>query len=264
MLYLALARLSFRRMLAYRAATLAGLGTNFFFGMLRAFIFIALFDAARGDRVAGYDLPAAITYTALTQAFIAPVMIWGSYDVMQTIRTGQIAGDLTRPLDFQRFWLAQDVGRAVFNVAARGVTIMAAYALVFDLTWPSSAGRWLVFAVSAVLAVLASFGWRFLVNLAAFWTVDAVGVGRMAFIGVLLFSGLVVPLGFMPPALQTLARALPFAGFMNTPSEIFLGIATGRGLAVALGLQLAWTVALIGLGRVVYGRGVRRLIIQGG
>lgn len=264
MLYLALARLSFRRMLAYRAATLAGLGTNFFFGLLRAFVFIALFAGSAGRPVAGYDVGAAVTYTALTQAFIAPVMIWGSYDVMQTIRTGQIASDLTRPLDFQCFWLAQDLGRAAFHVVARGVPIMAAYTLVFDMTWPGSAARWLAFGVSAVLAVLTSFGWRFIVNLAAFWTVDAIGVGRMAFIGVLLFSGLVVPLGFMPDALQTVARLLPFAGFMNTPSEIFLGIATGRGLAVGLGLQVAWAAGLIGLGRAVYVRGVRRLVIQGG
>ena len=64
-----------------------------------------------------------MTYTAITQAIIAPLMIFGSWEVMRTIQTGQIASDLTKPLDFYGFWLAQDLGRSAFHVLARGVPI---------------------------------------------------------------------------------------------------------------------------------------------
>jgi len=53
-LYLALARTSFARMFAYRGATVAGIVTNFFFGLLRAYVFIALFEAAGTDAIRTY------------------------------------------------------------------------------------------------------------------------------------------------------------------------------------------------------------------
>ena len=45
-LYLAVARMAFRRQLAYRTANLAGLVTNAFFGYLRAAVFVDRFTSA--------------------------------------------------------------------------------------------------------------------------------------------------------------------------------------------------------------------------
>ena len=42
-LFWEIAKLSFQRQIAYRAATLAGLVTNFFFGLLRAALMVALY-----------------------------------------------------------------------------------------------------------------------------------------------------------------------------------------------------------------------------
>ena len=67
-LFWELSKLSFRRQLTYRAATLAGLSTNFFFGLLRVAVLLALFDTRR--EVEGMTQQDAITYTALTQGII--------------------------------------------------------------------------------------------------------------------------------------------------------------------------------------------------
>jgi len=50
-----LARLAFQRQFAYRAANLAGLATNVFFGALRAYVLLALFDAQSAERVMMID-----------------------------------------------------------------------------------------------------------------------------------------------------------------------------------------------------------------
>jgi ABC-type uncharacterized transport system permease subunit len=52
--YLALTRLAIQRQFIYRAATLAGLATNFFFGLLRAAVMVALFGAR--PQVAGMSI----------------------------------------------------------------------------------------------------------------------------------------------------------------------------------------------------------------
>lgn len=264
MLYVALFQTSFKRMVAYRAATLAGLVTNFFFGAVRAFIFIALYRGSGQLEVAGYSVHDAVTYTALTQATIAPLALFGWWEVMRTIRTGDIAMDLTKPIDFYRFWLAQDMGRALYNVVARGLPIMLAYPLVFDITWPESPGTWAAFAISVSLALLISFSWRFLVNISAFWSTDAFGLGRVAYMSVLLLSGFIVPIAFFPEQLQALLMLLPFPAMINTPVEIWLGMRTGSELALAIAVQLAWVVAMALLARAAYARGIARLVVQGG
>jgi ABC-2 type transport system permease protein len=264
MLYLALVRMSFRRQMAYRAATLAGLFTNFFFGVLRAYIFIALYTGSGTSEVGGYSLPQAVTYTALTQALIAPLMLFGWWEAMRTIRSGDIASDLTRPFDWYGFWLAQDLGRAAFALLGRGLPLLLAYPLVFDLVWPASIGTWLAFAVSVLLSILISFSWRFLVNITAFWTLDAYGFGRMAYMAVLLLSGFIVPVTFYPDWLRTLVLLTPFPAMVNAPIEIWLGLPSGMSVAGMLVWQGLWVAALMLLARWVYARGVTRLVVQGG
>jgi ABC-type uncharacterized transport system permease subunit len=76
--------LAFQRQLAYRFANLSGLVTNGFFGLLRAYVIIALFGAR--PAVAGYSIGDAITYTGLAQALIAYIALWGWWDLMREWR----------------------------------------------------------------------------------------------------------------------------------------------------------------------------------
>jgi ABC-2 type transport system permease protein len=89
-------KLSLQRQLSYRAATVAGLVTNIFFGLLRASVLIALYN--NREVVEGLSVQDIITYTGLTQAVIVYLSIFGSYDLMRSIHQGEIAGDLLKPL----------------------------------------------------------------------------------------------------------------------------------------------------------------------
>ncbi len=261
-LYLELAKKSFQRQVAYRSATLAGFATNLFFGMLRAAVLIAVFGGRAN--LAGYSIDDAITYTGLTQALIGATALWGWYDMIRSIKSGEVASDLSKPFDYYGFWLAQDVGRSVYQLLARGVTIMIAYALIFGISTPQSIEQWALTLLSVALAMLISFGWRFLVSTTAFWAGDAIGFVRMAYFLALFPSGFMVPLAFMPGWLQALCRATPFPAFVDTPVTIYLGHARGGAAAGLIALQVAWLVVLVGLGRLIAEAGRRKLTIQGG
>jgi ABC-2 type transport system permease protein len=261
-LFWELAKLSFQRQLTYRAATLAGLATNFFFGILRASVLMGLYGARR--EVAGISLNGAITYTGLTQAVIAFLSFFGWYEVMNSVYSGEIGSDLLKPMNFFTFWLAKDLGRAVANFFTRGLTIMLAYALMFDITWPSTAVQWLALGLAIVLSWLLSFSWRFLVNLTAFWTPNAYGVIRFAFTLSWFLTGFLMPLRFFPKWAVQFAYLTPFPHTVNTITEIYLGVVAGPALAGALLDQLLWILVLIGAGQLVLRAGMRRLVIQGG
>jgi len=270
MLLLAIARQSARRHLTYRAAALAGLATNFFFGLIRVAVLTALYDGR--TEAAGISLAAAVTFTALSQAFLSPLAAFSWFDVMRSVHSGEIAGDLLRPIGYQAFWLAHDLGRAAVQLVVRGLPIIGGYVLLFPwlapagsrFVWPQGPAMWLATAACIVLAWLVSFGWRFLANLSAFWSPDARGIIRFVFSLSWLASGFLFPLRYFPDWLQRLCALTPFAHTFNAINEVFLGLRHGGDVAAVLAAQAAWAAALLALGALVLRAGVRRLVILGG
>ena len=261
-LHLELTRLSLQRYITYRAATLAGLATNFFFGLLRAAVIIALYGARQ--QVEGISLQGAITYTGISQGTIAFLSLFGWYDLMQTVYTGAVGADLLKPVNYFTFWMAQDFGRALVNLFLRGLPIMIFYALVFGITVPQAGWQWLALALSLALAWLVSFAWRFLVNLAAFWVPNAVGIGRLLFGLSWMMSGFLMPLRFLPDWFQRLCYLTPFPHLINTIVEIYLGLLSRPQALQALLAQVTWIVILVVASQALLRLGVRRLVIQGG
>ena len=261
-LFWELCKLAFQRQLTYRAATLAGLTTNFFFGLMRAALMAALYGARQ--EVAGISLAAAVTFTGLTQATIGYLSLFSWYEVMNSVYTGDISSDLLKPMNYFVFWMAQDLGRALVALLMRGLTMMIAYALIFDIVWPHGATQWLALVAALVLSWLVSFSWRFLINLAAFWTPNALGVGRFAFGLSWLLSGFLMPLRFFPDWFVRLCNLTPFPATINTVVEVYLGVLTGPELLRALLGQVFWIAILAATGQLVLRAGVHKLVIQGG
>ena len=261
-LYWELSKLAFQRQITYRAATLAGLVTNLFFGLLRVAVLMALYGSR--SQVEGISAADAITYTGISQGTIAFLSLFSWYEVMNSVYTGAVASDLLKPMSYFSFWMAQDFGRAIASLLLRGVPILAAYAFLFDITYPRGVGGWAAFGLALILAWLGSFSWRFLVSLAAFWTPNAQGIGRLAFIVSWFLSGFMMPLRFFPDWFISLCYLTPFPHMVNTIIEVYLGLLAGPQLVAALSAQAVWVLVLIATGRIVLGAGLRRLVIQGG
>lgn len=257
------ARRGFRRYATYRWATVAGVFTNSVFGFMRAYVFVALFEATRG-RVGGYDLADALTYTFLTQAMLMPLFIWGWQEIAETVESGHVVTDLYRPFDYQLYWLSQDLGRATYHAIMRGIPPFIVGAVAFDLRLPESPMTWLWFLVSAYLAVTVSFALRFLVNLSAFWIINQRGVQSIAAMAWTLLSGFIIPIAFFPVGLQRVIDVLPFVAMLEIPIDVFLERARGAEIAGALLTQAAWAGVLLGVGRRVLLGATRKLVVQGG
>jgi ABC-2 type transport system permease protein len=263
-LYLTLARVGFRRYAAYPAATAAGLFTNVFFGFLLAYVLLAVYDL-RAD-VGGYDKADTVTFVWLAQGLLSVVASFAPswWELSLRVRSGNVATDLQRPLDLQRMLLAQDFGRAAYQLLYRAAPPFLVGALVFDVVAPDSVVRWLAFGLSICLAVVVSFGIRFLANLMSFWLLDYRGPTTLVMVVSLLLSGLVVPLVFFPEPLGDLARLLPFASILQLPIDVFVGAASGGEIVGVLALQAFWALALLALGRAVLAAGTKKLVVQGG
>jgi ABC-2 type transport system permease protein len=261
-LYWEIARRGYGRYAAYPAATVAGVWTNTIFGFLQAYILLALYEN-RTD-IGGYDTSDSVTYVWFAQAMLMTVNAFGWWELALRIRSGDVATDLARPLDPLRYWLAYDLGRAVYHFLFRGIAPFVVGMLVFEIRLPESPATWLWVGVSLALAVVVSFGYRFLYNLTAFWLLDYRGTIVIAMTISLFFSGFIIPLPYFPDWLEAIARVLPFAAMVQIPVDVFLEKATGAEVAGLLLLQAVWAAILIGLARLVLGTAIRRVVIQGG
>ncbi len=256
------ARRGYRRYATYRGATFAGIFTNSIFGFLRASILLALLSVR--PNVGGYDAADALTYTWLGQGLLMVAYLWGWNELALRIISGDISVDLSRPIDLQASWLASDLGRAAYHVIFRGIPPFLVGMLVFRLRLPTDPVTWLAFAASVALAAVISFGIRFIANLSAFWLLDSRGMHGVVGMIWTFLAGMIVPLAFLPPPLRGVVEALPFAGTIQVPIDVFLGKHAGLDLLGALALQAAWAAALLLLGRLVLATAVRRLVVQGG
>jgi ABC-2 type transport system permease protein len=264
--YLEVARTAFRRQLVYRWANLAGLATNIFFGVIVSYVYIALFEAngQAGGAVNGFTLHDTLRYIWLVQALIMVILPFGWFDLMLTIRTGEVVSDLSKPSDFFWYWFSRETGRNAYYLLFRSIPTYLAGMLIFGIGAPTGRDRWLLFGVSLVFAAALGVAYRFLYNILAFWVVEARAAGGFAQVIALFFGGSYVPVVFFPVWLRALNAFLPFSPMFNVPAQIFNGALTGGTLALALTSQVAWVVILIALARVVTARALARVVVQGG
>lgn len=261
-LYVEVAKRAFARYLTYRAASVSGLITNSFFGVMISYVFIAAY-AGRAIE-AGWTQHDALTFVWLGQALLMPVYVFAWFEIALTIRSGDVVSDLSKPFDYYAFWLSQDYGRALYHTLFRGIPTVFAGWLLFDIQMPGSVDRLLAFLLSVALAVWVSFGLRFLANVSAFWLLDYRGAAMALLFVNAFFSGLLVPLVYWPDAIRDIVGWLPFAALVQTPVDVYLGHATGRELAGLLLRQLSWAIVLMGASRLMLIMAVRRVVIQGG
>jgi ABC-2 type transport system permease protein len=264
-LYVAVAVRAFRRYSTYTAATLAGIFTNSVFGVIIAFVYVAVWKENRN--AGGYDATDAVTYAWLAQAMIMTVAIFpggSTDDVAERIRTGDVAIDLYRPVSFLGWWLATDLGRALYHLLTRGIAPTLIGALLFHLRYPSGPVAVAAFLLSVALAVVISFGIRMLVATSAFWLLDQTGVANLAMLFAVFFSGLAVPLVLFPGWTRDVVMALPWSGFVQVPADIWLGRRNGADVLAGLGFQAAWAGVLLLVAAAVIRLAKRKVVVQGG
>ena len=255
---------SFQRELQYRIANYSGFVVNVFFFLVRAYVFMALYE--NRDVVAGYDLTDAVTFTGLTQALAMVIGVFGrtAYQISSDVRSGQVATDLMKPINYQLFALSRQLGRSSYYLTMRALPIFAVLMVFFPWRLPQSVQATILFFLSLLMGVIITFSINFLTGLAAFWLLDTRGIRSIAGAGAMFLSGFIIPISFFPASFGRICEWLPFVGQSYTPVAIYLGKYTGDLMLAMIGRQIAWMLILIVSGKLLMSLAVRRIVIQGG
>ena len=262
--YLALFRTRFQTLLQYRAAALAGMVTQLFWGIIKVMILQGFYAGA--THAPPLSLSQAITYTWLGQAFLTllPFTANPDPDVRNTIRSGAVAYELARPLDLYTHWWVRQVAARSAPMLLRCVPLFLIAVPFLGMQLPPSFASGAAAMIALFGALLLSTSFITIVTVSLLWTVSGDGAARLAPSLVMLGSGLIIPLPLFPDALQPLLHFLPFSGMADTPYRLYMGDLPPGAVFGVLLHQGAWSVLFVLIGRAMLARGTRALIVAGG
>ncbi|HEX5104338.1 MAG TPA: ABC-2 family transporter protein, partial [Pirellulaceae bacterium] len=232
----------------------------------QVFLWYAVFEARKGEALAGYKYEDFVAYYLLTMVARAFSSMPGlASGIAAQIRSGEIKKFLIQPIDLLGFLL---LGRVAHKLAYYLVAILP-FALVFYLCrdyfpgWPSltsfGAG-----VLSLILAFLLGYYLEACMGLVGFWWLE---VSSLLFVYMLFnffLSGHMFPLDMLPEPWHTVVALTPLQYLAYFPAAVLLGKIQGWDLARGLATEAGWVVLFVVLSRVMLKFGTRRYSAYGG
>lgn len=266
---LSLFRIRFMETLQYRIAALSGASISVFYALIEVIVYTVFFTYAdsRAGGVNGLTLAQTVSYIWIGQ-LLFPLQGNGvDGEILRQIINGDVGIELCRPLDLYAHWFAKSAAGKLGGFWLRAAVIMAVGILIpgaMGLSAPASFAGCCMFLLTAIGAFL--FGTAFGMLLTALRLNITWGEGPTNMLALLggVLSGAYLPLQLWPDAVQRFLLLQPFAGALDIPGRLYVGsMAPADGMAAFL-LQLFWIAAFIAIGRMIIGRKLRTLIVQGG
>ena len=221
---------------------------------------------AKGGGINNFDY-ASLVYYFLLVLVLDSLITPGDdeWQVAADIRDGQMNAFLIKPLNYLVYRFALFVSnRLLYTLVTLPVVIIIFTVFHRYLAWPSAWATWLWALISVLLAGLLQFLIAYSVALLAFWMLEISTVVFIIYSFEYFLSGHMFPIGFMPAAIQTVLKFLPFPYELYFPIAIFMGQVSGAELWEGLVIQSCW-VAIIGFAaNTLWQQGLRRYQAVGG
>lgn len=220
---------------------------------------------AANPAVTGVSLPQMISYAVLgvaLESILHPARGPQSY-MMEQIRKGTIEMDLMKPLDFQFYMFAKNMGSLAVRFLFLVLPSLVAAFFLFSLQLPDLSCLF-GFVSSLFMAILISFFLNFMLGLLSMVTMSIKNINWGYNAVLRFFSGQMVPLWIFPGVLGLIGHLLPFRCIYAIPISIYIGNYRGIALWQALGVQLIWILLLWSGSRLLMRYVFDRVMIQGG
>ncbi len=265
MQYLSFFKLWFACNFQYRISAIAGLATQFFWGFMMLFLYEAFYKNGINISFKWNEL---VSYVWLGQAFYTIVFFRVmDKEIFESIKTGQVAYEFVRPLNVYWMWYAKICAYRLSTCLLRFLPIIIFSILLPDnyaLHAPFSGVNFIMFILTLLLGLLISTALAMLIYIAMFYTTSCKGLFNIYGNIADFFSGMDLPILFMPEVIQTLCFILPFRLCMDSPMRIYVGnIDISEGTKIIL-LQVFWIILLTVVGNFLMQRASKKLIVQGG
>ncbi|WP_258881028.1 ABC transporter permease [Clostridium tagluense] len=264
--YVSFFKIRFNCGIQYRTAALAGIITQFTWGLMQILLYRAFYISSPEAFPMG--LAQLSSYFWLQQAFMNLFMTWFlDADIIESITSGGIAYELCRPLDLYNMWYIKSLSSRFSKTAIRCVPILVVASILpkpYNLSMITSLNLTVTFLISMSLGFGVVVAFSMLIYVITFFTLSPIGIRIVALSLMEFLSGGIIPIPFLPESIQKIVELLPFASMQNTPFRIYSGNIKGMEILFSILLQVFWLTLLIILGKYLMKRAVNNAVVQGG
>lgn len=264
--YLSFFKLKFSIGLQYKAAALAGMATQIFFGLIFIMVYVAFYSS--GTNSADITLKEIIPYLWLNQAFFSLICIWHKdNEILNMIRKGDVAYELCRPQNLYVMWFIRILASKLSSVILRCSPLIIVALLLpspYNLTLPSSITAFIFFIVTLLISSLLVTALVTLIYVLIFYSIDNKGIMGMYCSIAEILSGQVIPIPLFPTFLKTIAVLLPFAYISDFSFRIYSGNIAGTAIFQGIIIEITWLIILITIGVIATKNILKRITVQGG
>jgi ABC-2 type transport system permease protein len=259
--YLAYFKLSFKQNTAYRIEWLLGILNS----VIQIFISIAIWRALYGnvDIVNGIPFP-VVTTNFIISLGLSNVFTTDDFYIQYKINNGSIAHELLKPVDFRRILLAQTLGNLLFKLVSNFLPSLIITSLVFGILPPAGFIEFLLYVVSILLGFCVLWTISLIIQMTSFWIINVWSVSTVKNVIIRILSGAALPLFFMPASIMNIIRFTPFDSIYHIPLQIYLGSVNYTDIGLCIVKQIVWILILYALSALMWNRGSKKIVVQGG
>lgn len=250
----------------YRSAAWAGVGTQFFWGLMYIMIFMAFYRSSDGN--SPMSLTEIVQYFWLQQALF-PFLFAFNRDakIAKSIISGDLAYELVKPLSLYRMWFASIFSSKLAATILRSWPILLISFLMpgtYRFVLPSSFGVFGLFLVTLSFALIINVLLGMFMYYLMFITLEIKSTVTIFANFSSFLSGGLIPLAFMPLFITKLNYFLPFRLGYDVPLRVYSGNIAGSEVLISIGLQVIWIIILFSLGNLLFSKRLKKIVVQGG
>lgn len=259
-------KIKFMSSIQYRASAIAGILTQFFFGFILVFVYLAFYESNNIEPP--MEATQIVSYLWLQQAFFALTYSYHKdKEIVNMIKTGNVAYELCKPCNLYFKWFFRILGDKVSKVLLRFFPIIIMSIFLFkpyNLGLPFSIYSFIGFIITLIISSFLITGITTLLHILVFYTIESDGVLNMFKVIVSLFAGTIVPIPFLPKFLQIISNLLPFQYVGDIPYRIYSGNVSESMILPTILIQIIWITIIMVFSNLLVKKTLNKVVIQGG
>lgn len=255
--YKAIMKTGFKVALAYRFDFFVTLATAPITLIVFYFLWKSIFTYSGEEVIQGFTFNAMISYYLINM--IVAFFTWSKIErwMEQDIRYGHMIMELLRPVEYFFSVFSFEAGLTLLGVLTQAIPFFIIGVLFFNIITPSWVNV-IFFVLSLLLANLLYFLISYLIGLLAFWFKRIEGLSRAKKPVIHFFSGGLIPLTFLPLALQKVSYYLPFQYIRFIPISFYLGRYELVEMFGLLAVQIVWVVLLFIIAKIAWNKAFKK------
>lgn len=266
--YLAFSKGSVLQTFAYKFSIYGWMFSDFLEILCLCLLWIAIFKFAPDASINGYTLEKMLAYVIFARIVYQLVGSGECFWILaEDIREGNIAVNLTKPINYRYRLLASDFGSycACFILLVIPVFTIAMVILYFTIGVPfPNWYNFIFFIISSVASLFLLSNFKLIIGQLAFFTGSLFGIGIMQAAVINFLSGGAIPIAFFPETIQKIFHFLPFTSMLETPTLILLNGYTVQETLIKIAIQIGWLILFNLLSAFTFNKAVKHVTSNGG